>query len=111
MLKRSFVSLFHSLKIKSCRHYWVPHNPEDINKLSLIKEKYEIKDNDIKDILDHMKNQENQIKEIKDELTNQTKVIENMNYVVKYTYTTQHDICCISLINLAITYCIIFNVY
>ena len=42
MLKRPVVSLFHSLKSKGMRYYWVPPNPEDLNKLSLIKQKYEI---------------------------------------------------------------------
>ena len=43
MLKRPVVSLFHSLKSKGKRYYWVPPKPEDINKLSLTKQKYDIK--------------------------------------------------------------------
>lgn len=109
MLKRPFVSLSQLLKLKSRRNYWVPPKPEDINKLSLIKEKYKFKASEIKEVFDHMKNQEKQIKELKDQLTNQTKVIENMNYIVKNTYIETHDIFSISLINMAITYCIIFN--
>jgi uncharacterized coiled-coil protein SlyX len=109
MLKRPFVSLSQLLKLKSKRNYWVPPNPEDINKLSLIKEKYEIKESDIKDIFDHMKNQEKQIKEIKDELTNQKKVIENITSNVKHINMDMHDIFGVSLINIAITYYIILK--
>ncbi len=43
MLKRPVVSLFHSLKSKGKKYYWVPPKPEDINKLSLTKQKYDIK--------------------------------------------------------------------
>ena len=109
MIKRPFVSLFHSLNMKRCRYYWVPPKSEDIDTLSLIKEKYKFKTSEIKEVFDHIKNQEKQIKELKDQLTNQTKVIENMNYVVKNIYIETHDIFSISLINMAITYCIIFN--
>lgn len=50
MLKRPFVSLFHSLNPKGKRYYWIPPNPDELNKLSLIKQKYDIP----KDVLENI---------------------------------------------------------
>jgi tagatose-1,6-bisphosphate aldolase non-catalytic subunit AgaZ/GatZ len=89
MLKRPVVSLFHSLKSKGMRYYWVPPNPEDLNKLSLIKQKYEIP----KDILELMETQESNIKDLNTQLTNQKKVIEKiydkLHDMQNYSYDTR----------------------
>ena len=89
MLKRPVVSLFHSLKSKGMRYYWVPPNPEDLNKLSLIKQKYEIP----KDILELMETQESNIKDLNTQLTNQKKVIEKiydkLETMENYSYDTR----------------------
>ena len=53
MLKRPVVSLFHSLMSKEKRYYWVPPKPEEINKISLIKQKYKIP----KEVLELMEDQ------------------------------------------------------
>lgn len=74
MLKRPIVSLFYSLKPKGKRYYWVPTNPDELNKLSLIKQKYDIP----KDILELMEEQEKNIKNLNDQLTIQKKVIEKI---------------------------------
>jgi hypothetical protein len=60
MLKRPVVSLFHSLKSKVKRYYCVPPKPEDINKLSLNKQTYDIKESETTDIFTSL--QESNIK-------------------------------------------------
>jgi hypothetical protein len=78
MLKRPVVSLFHSLKSKGKRYYWVPPKPEDINKLSLIKQKYEIPKEIFTSLQELMETQESNIKDLNNQLTNQKKVIEKI---------------------------------
>jgi uncharacterized coiled-coil protein SlyX len=82
MLKRPVVSLFHSLKSKGMRYYWVPPNPDDINKHSLLKQKYDIKASETKDIFTSLQElietQESNIKDLNTQLTNQKKVIEKI---------------------------------
>lgn len=75
MLKRTIVSLLFSLKSKGRRTYWVPPNPDELNKLSLIKQKYDIP----KDVLELMNKQEKNINNLNEQLTNQKKVIENLH--------------------------------
>ena len=79
MLKRPIVSLFHSLKSKGKRYYWVPPNPDELNKLSLIKQKYDIP----KDVLELMENQEKNINILNDQLTNQKKKLLK-KYMIHY---------------------------
>lgn len=81
MLKKPIVSLFHSLKSKN-RYYWVPPKTEELNNISLIKQKYKIP----KDVLAHMEDQEQNIKQLTNELTNQKKVFENIYSNVQYIY-------------------------
>ena len=80
MLKRPVVSLFHSLKSKGMRYYWVPPNPDDINKISLLKQKYDIKASETKDIFTSLQElietQESNIKELNNQLTNQKKLLK-----------------------------------
>jgi hypothetical protein len=90
MLKRPVVSLFHSLKSKGMRYYWVPPNPEDLNKLSLIKQKYEIPKDVFTSLQELMETQESNIKDLNTQLTNQKKVIEKiydkLNEMENYSY-------------------------
>jgi len=80
MLKRQFVSIFHSLKSKGKRYYWVPPNSEEYNKISLSKQK----NDNSQDIFINLKKlidiQESKIKELNNQLTNQQKVIEKIYY-------------------------------
>lgn len=87
MLKRPIVSLFHSLRSKGKRYYWVPPNPDEFNKLSLIKQKYDIP----KDILELMDEQEKNIKKLNEQLTNQKKVIEQIYDTVEHIDDYNHD--------------------
>lgn len=86
MLKRSFVSLFHSLKSKGKRFYWVPPE-EEYNKISLIKHKYDIP----KEILDLIETQELHIKDLNKQLTNQKKVIEKIYNIVEHINNYNYD--------------------
>ncbi len=69
------VSLFHSLKSKGKIYYWVPPKPEDINKLYLNKQKYDIKASETKDtftsLQELIETQESNIKDLNNQLTNQ----------------------------------------
>jgi hypothetical protein len=93
MLKRHVVSLFHSLKSKGMRYYWVPPNPEDLNKLSLIKQKYEIPKDIFTSLQELMETQESNIKDLNNQLTNQKKVIEKiydkLHEMQNYSYDTR----------------------
>ena len=105
MLKRPLVSLFYSLKSKGIRYYWVPPNPEDLNKLSLIKQKYEIP----KDILELMEEQQSNIKDLNNQLTNQKKVIEKiydkLESMDKYAYDSRM----LQVFSLGYIFVILFN--
>jgi hypothetical protein len=105
MLKRPIVSLFHLLRSKGKRYYWVPPNPEDINKLSLIKRKYEIP----KDVLELMETQESLIKDLNNQLTNQKKVIEKiydkLESMDKYAYDSRF----LQVISLGYIFVILFK--
>jgi|688.fasta_scaffold652436_2 uncharacterized coiled-coil protein SlyX len=97
MLKRPVVSLFHSLKSKGMRYYWVPPNPDDINKISLLKQKYDIKASETKDIFTSLQElietQESNIKDLNTQLTNQEKVIQKiydkLETMDKYAYDSR----------------------
>jgi uncharacterized coiled-coil protein SlyX len=113
MLKRPLVSLFHSLKSKGKRYYWVPPNPEDINKLSLINQKYEIKASETKDVFTSLQElietQEYNIKELNNQLTNQKKVIEKiydkLESMDKYAYDSRM----LQVFSLGYIFVILFN--
>jgi uncharacterized coiled-coil protein SlyX len=113
MLKRPVVSLFHSLKSKGKRYYWVPPNPEDLNKLSLIKQKYDIKASETKDVFtslqELMEIQESNIKDLTDQLTNQKKVIEKiydkLESMDKYAYDSRF----LQVISLGYIFVILFK--
>jgi hypothetical protein len=75
MLKRLFVSSSSLLKSKGRRYYWVPPNPEELSKISLIKQKYDIP----KEIIELMESQEKELKNINNQLTNEKKVIEKIH--------------------------------
>jgi len=75
MLKRLFVSSSSLLKSKGRRYYWVPPNPEELSKISLIKQKYDIP----KEIIEFMESQEKELKNINNQLTNEKKVIEKIH--------------------------------
>ena len=96
MLKRPIVSLFHFLNPKGKRYYWIPSNPDELNKLSFIKQKYDIP----KDVLEYMEDQQQNIKQLTTELTNQKKVIEKIystvNHINNYNYDSRF-IQCITL--------------
>lgn len=90
MLKRPIVSLFSSLKSKGKRFYWVPTKSEEYNKLSLIKDKYNIPNDIFISLQELLEIQETKIKELNNQLTNQQKVIEKIYNIVehinKYNY-------------------------
>jgi hypothetical protein len=87
MLKRLFVSSSSLLKSKGRRYYWVPPNPEELSKISLIKQKYDIP----AEVIHLIESHEKELKNINDQLTKQIKVIEkihdttndNYNYIDK----------------------------
>lgn len=87
MLKRPVVSLFHFLNTKGKRYYWTPPNPDELNKLSVIKQKYDIP----KDIFEHMEDQEKNLKQLTTELTNQKKVIEKIYNTLEYINNYNHQ--------------------
>ena len=105
MLKRPVVSLFHSLKSKGKKYYWVPPKPEDINKLSLIKQKYEIP----KDVLELMETQESNIKELNNQLTNHKKVIEKIYYKLESMDKYAYDSRFLQVISLGYIFVILFK--
>lgn len=87
MLKRPFVSLFYSLKLKNKRYYWVPPNLDENNKIYLIKQKYDIP----KELLDIIEFQEKNIKDLNRQLTNQKKVIEKIHETVEHINVYNYD--------------------
>jgi hypothetical protein len=109
MLKRHVVSLFHSLKSKGMRYYWVPPNPEDLNKLSLIKQKYEIPKDIFTSLQELMETQESNIKDLNNQLTNQKKVIEKiydkLESMDKYAYDSRF----LQVISLGYIFLILFK--
>jgi hypothetical protein len=82
MLKRLFVSSSSLLKSKGRRYYWVPPNPEELSKISLIKQKYDIP----RDLLELIDSQEKELKNINDQLTKQIKVIEKIHNTTNDIY-------------------------
>lgn len=105
MLKRPIVSLFHFLNPKRRRYYWIPPNPEELNKLSLIKQKYDIP----KDVLEHMEDQEQNIKQLTTELTNQKKVIEKIYSIVQHINNYNYDSRILHILTLFNTYLILIS--
>ena len=74
MLKRSFVSSFHSLKSTGIRYYWVPSKNEEVNNTFVIKQHHNVS----KEVNELIEKQNVYIININEQLTNQKKVIENI---------------------------------
>ena len=60
-----FIRRFVSSSFKGLRYYWVPTKNEDLSRLSLIKQKYELP----KEVQELMEMQEKELKNINDKLT------------------------------------------
>ena len=60
-----FIRRFVSSSFKGLRYYWVPTKNEDLSRLSLIKQKYDIP----KEVQELMEMQEKELKNINDKLT------------------------------------------
>lgn len=86
IVKRQFVSLFHSLKCNRKIYYWVPTNTPEYNKNYLIEQKCKFINSQ------ECKKTQELIKEINDKLLNQEKNIEGLRngvssvFVVTYAF-------------------------
>lgn len=90
MYKRIFNYKFTNLlNLKGNKYYWTSPNPKELNKLSIIEQKYNIP----KDVIHLLKEQEKNINEINDKLKylqeNQQKIIENI-YNKSNNYNQNH---------------------
>lgn len=93
MLKRLFVSLFHSLNSKGIRHYWVPSKHDEFNKTFVIKQNYNVS----KELKELVEKQNVYIMNINDKLTNQQKVIKN---ILEKMEQQTYDLECLQIITL-----------
>jgi len=109
MLKRPVVSLFYSLKSKGIRYYCVPPNPDDLNKLSLIKQKHEIPKDIFTSLQELMEEQQSNIKNLNNQLTNQKKVIEKIYDKLESMDKYAHDSRFLQVISLGYIFVILFK--
>ena len=110
MLNRHVVSLSQPLRTNLWRYYRVmPKNNNNDQGYNTNEIKYNTNVYETKELTNHIKNQEIQLNKITDELTNQAKVIENINKKINEISTDNQDIFGVSLINMVITYLILFK--